>query len=87
VSRTTVAEIETGARDPGLNTLRVILRAAGLDLDVHLIAQDDHDDILQKTLDDLPAPDRARLERGFQHFVRGLADGLASSRPLIGGDD
>jgi transcriptional regulator with XRE-family HTH domain len=84
VSRTTVAEIESGSRDPGLKTLRAVLRGASLDLDIHLIARDDHDEVLDQTLGHLPETDRNRLEHGFERFVQGLADGLATSRPLVG---
>jgi transcriptional regulator with XRE-family HTH domain len=87
VSRTTIAEIEAGTRDPGLNTLRAVLNGAGFDVEIRLVAFDDHDAVLAETLDALPASDRARLERGFQHFVGGLADGLATSQPLITTDE
>ena len=83
VSRTTVAEIEGGHRDPGLSTLRAVLRGAGLDLDIHLIARDDHDEVLHQALEHLPESDRVRLEHGFGRFVQGLADGLVNSRPLV----
>lgn len=87
VSRTTVAEIEAGTRDPGLNTLRAVVRGAGFDLDLRLVARDDHDEVLAKFLDRLPASERLRMEQGFDRFLKGLADGLATSRPLLARDE
>ncbi len=83
VSRTTVVEVEAGTRDPGLRTLRAILRGSGLDLDVRLVPRDNHDEVLEKTLQALDPERRARLEHDFDSFVSGLANGLAASRPLI----
>ncbi|MGH9172471.1 MAG: helix-turn-helix domain-containing protein [Acidimicrobiales bacterium] len=59
VSRTTVAEIESGVRDPGVRTLRSVLHGAGLDLDVHLVAYDDHDEVLERSLGHLDPEARA----------------------------
>jgi transcriptional regulator with XRE-family HTH domain len=87
VSRTTVAEIELGARDPGLETLRSVLHATGHDVDLRLVRHDDHDEVLDRVLDRLGESERARLQQGFTHFVEGLAAGLAASRPLAGSDD
>ena len=87
VSRTTIAEIEAGVRDPGFNTLRAVLRGAGLDLSVRLVVLDDHDAVLEETLKSLSSRERSRLERGFDHFVQGLAQGIATSRPLIANDE
>lgn len=78
-----MVEIETGARDPGLNTLRSVLRGSGADLDLRLAALEDHDAVLEKTLDHLTAQNRARLEQGFDRFLTGLTKGLATSRPLV----
>lgn len=82
VSRTTVAEIEGGARDPGLETLRSVLRGAGRDLEVRLVEHDDHDEVLERTLRHLDPEERARLQGGFDRFIDGLSAGLATSRPL-----
>jgi transcriptional regulator with XRE-family HTH domain len=83
VSRTTVVEIESGARDPGVDTLRAVLRGAGMDLDVRLAPCDKHDEVLQESLRALPARERERLESSFERYVDALAVGLATSRPLI----
>jgi transcriptional regulator with XRE-family HTH domain len=82
VSRTTIAEIEAGTRDPGIETLRKVLRGAGLALDARLTALDLHDEVLERTLRRLPAEERARLERRAEQFVGELARGLATRRPL-----
>jgi transcriptional regulator with XRE-family HTH domain len=87
VSRSTIAEIEAGTRDPGINTLRSVLKGAGLDLSVHLVPYDDHDDVLEQTLAAMPPDERARIERGVEEFVKQLAAGLATSRPLIPHDE
>lgn len=85
VSRTTVVEIEAGRRVPGLATLRAVLRGAGLDLDMRLVSSDDHDEVLERTLQSLGPGRRVGLERGLDRFVSGLADNLAQGRPLIAG--
>ena len=82
MSRTTIAEIEAGTRDPGIETLRKVLHGAGLDLDARLTVLDDHDEMLEWSLRRLPAEERARLEAGVEQFVGKLARGLATSRPL-----
>jgi transcriptional regulator with XRE-family HTH domain len=87
VSRSTIAEIEAGTRNPGLNTLRAVLKGAGLELSVRLVPYDDHDDVLEQTLAAMPPEERARLERGVEEFVKELAAGLATSRPLIARED
>jgi transcriptional regulator with XRE-family HTH domain len=87
VSRTTVAEIESGARDPGLETLRSVLRGAGRDLEVRAVEHDDHDEVLESTLQHLDPEERARLQRGVDRFIDGLVAGLATSRPLLAAHD
>jgi transcriptional regulator with XRE-family HTH domain len=82
VSRSTIAEIELGARDPGLETLRRVLNGAGVDLDIRVVDHDDHDGILERSLEQLDPEARERLERGFDRFVSGLSRGLTTSRPL-----
>jgi transcriptional regulator with XRE-family HTH domain len=76
VSRTTVAEIEAGTRDPGLNKLRTVLEGVGLDLEVRLLIRDE-------ASSDVLDAEQTRREHGVDRFVRGLADGLAASRPLV----
>ena len=84
VSRTTVVELESGRRDSSLGTLRSVLAAAGFDLELLLVRRDDHDRELAEALRHLPADDVAELRANLDRFVGGLADGLATSRPLIG---
>lgn len=87
VSRTTVAEIEAGQRDPTLGTLRNVLRAAGWDIDVRLSPADDHDATLERTLDHMDPNHRQEWEASFERFVNGLAKGLPGSRPLTAADE
>ncbi|MGH9303610.1 MAG: helix-turn-helix domain-containing protein [Acidimicrobiales bacterium] len=82
VSRSTVAEIELGTRDPGLATLRRVLNGAGVDLDIRVVGHDDHDEVLERSLERFDPEVRENLERGFDRFVTGLGRGLATSRPL-----
>src|SRR5437773_9522065 len=82
VSRSTVDDIEAGRRDPSLGTLRAVLRAAGLDLDLRLLSIDPHDDVLRATIDALDPERRAELHGNLDAFVRDLAAGLGASKPL-----
>jgi transcriptional regulator with XRE-family HTH domain len=83
VSRTTIHEIENCLRDPGVDTLRSILHGTGHELDVRLVSYDNHDEVLEWTLDQLPPGERARLEQGFNEFLTEMSQNLANSRPLL----
>ena len=84
VSRTTLVDIEHGRRDPGIETLRTIVQAAGFDLDLQLLPADPHDRALLATLRALGPEREAQLRASVDRFVRGLASGLDESRPLVG---
>ncbi|MGH3734005.1 MAG: helix-turn-helix domain-containing protein [Acidimicrobiales bacterium] len=84
VSRTTIHEIENGLRDPGgVETLRSLLRGTGLDLDVHLVSYDNHDEVLEWTLSQLSPGERTRLEREFNEFLSEMSQNLEDSRRLL----
>ncbi|MDA8282991.1 MAG: helix-turn-helix transcriptional regulator [Actinomycetota bacterium] len=82
-SRTAISAIEHGRRDPGLEHLQAILRAAGLDLLTQLVAHDDHDEVLEALgagpdAEPCQAPDRAMGECGDE-----LREAMAHARPLV----
>lgn len=54
-SQATIAAYEAGRKQPSLDTLARIVRAAGLDLRVTLAALDDHDDRMRAYEAALPA--------------------------------
>lgn len=55
-----IARIEGGRQDPAFGTLLRLIRAAGFDLDVHLVPRDDHDGALIEAM--LAVPPEQRLE-------------------------
>ncbi len=62
-SQAAVAAYESGRRSPTLETLARIVRAAGRDLRIQVVAYDDHDDAMAAYEASLPEQTRAALER------------------------
>lgn len=83
VSRSAISAIEHGKRDPGLEYLQRILRAAGFDIHPGLAPHDDHDDVL-KALGARLDPDvrRARNE-AMRDFYKEAREAMAHSKPLL----
>ncbi len=82
-SRSAISAIEHGKRDPGLEGLQKILRAAGFDLHARLVPHDDHDDTL-KALGAHLTPDerKARSAAALSLYDEARA-AMAHSRPLL----
>jgi transcriptional regulator with XRE-family HTH domain len=68
-SQSTIAAYENGRKTPNLDTLLRLLRAAGLDLRMHLEVADDHDEWLARYAAEIPADVRARSAREGQALV------------------
>lgn len=81
VSRSAISAIEHGKRDPGLEYLQRILRAAGVDLITHLVAHEDHDDVLRALGARLTPDQRKARNQAAQAFGEELR--AAPSRPLV----
>lgn len=62
-SQGAIAAYETGRRSPTLETLARIVRAAGQDLRIQVVAYDDHDDAMTAYERSLSADARAAVER------------------------
>ncbi|MDQ3645403.1 MAG: helix-turn-helix domain-containing protein [Actinomycetota bacterium] len=62
-SQAAIAAYEAGRRSPTLETLTRIVRAAGQDLRIQVVAYDDHDDAMAAYEASLPQETRAALER------------------------
>lgn len=62
-SQAAVSAYESGRRSPTLETLARIVRAAGQDLRIHVVAYDDHDDAMAAYEGSLSDETRAALQR------------------------
>ena len=62
-SQGAIAAYESGRRSPTLKTLTRIVRAAGQDLRIQVVAYDDHDDAMAAYEASLSDETRAALER------------------------
>lgn len=62
-SQSAIAAYESAKRSPTLDTLARIVRAAGRDLRIQVVAYDDHDDVMAAYEASLPEETRAALER------------------------
>lgn len=62
-SQGAIAAYESGRRSPTLETLTRIVRAAGQDLRIQVVAYDDHDDAMAAYEASLPEETRAALQR------------------------
>ena len=62
-SQAAIAAYESGRRSPTLETLTRIVRAAGQDLRIQVVAYDDHDDAMAAYESSLPEETRAALQR------------------------
>lgn len=78
-TQATIAAIERGNREPSMPMLLKILRGAGFDLRLHLVAHDDHDEVLAFEESQRPARDqrawRASQRRLVAEGRRQLATG------------
>lgn len=82
-SRTALSAIEHGKRDPGLERLQGILRAAGLDLLTRLAPHEDHDDVLEEMGGRMTPTERDRRNQVMRSFYDEAREAMAHSRPLI----
>ena len=62
-SQAAIGAYESGKRSPTLETLARIVRAAGQDLRIQVVAYDDHDDAMAAYEASLSAETRAALQR------------------------
>ncbi|HEX2058686.1 MAG TPA: helix-turn-helix transcriptional regulator [Actinomycetota bacterium] len=62
-SQAAISAYESGTRSPTLDTLARIVRAAGQDLRIQVVAYDDHDDSVAAYEASLPEAARAALQR------------------------
>lgn len=62
-SQATLSAYESGNKSPSLDTLARIVRAAGQDLRIQVVAYDDHDDAMAAYEASLSAKTRAALQR------------------------
>jgi transcriptional regulator with XRE-family HTH domain len=58
VAQSEIARIENGRQDPSLSRLAELVRAAGFDLEMHLVPRDYHDDRLIREMLALPVEER-----------------------------
>ena len=66
-SQATLSAYEAGRKSPSLETLARIVRAAGQDLRIQVVAYDDHDDVMAAYEASLPERTRsARRRRALQ---------------------
>lgn len=70
VPPTMVSAYERDRRQPSLETLRKLLRAAGFDLKMQLEAYDPHDDVLDALERNRSADDRAARDRQVEAWRR-----------------
>lgn len=83
VSRSAISAIEHGKRDPGLQYLQRVLRAAGFDLHAALASHDDHDEVL-KLLGARMDPERRRAGNAtMREFADEMREAMPHSRPLL----
>jgi len=62
-SQAAIASYESGSRSPSLETLVRIVRSAGSDLRIQVVAHDDHDDVMAAYEASLSEETRVALER------------------------
>lgn len=79
----TVARIESGARQPSLVTISRLLAAAELELRVRVEAYDDHDDVLDARRAALTSQQQTEHDRAFERTsqVLGTARQAAAAGP------
>jgi transcriptional regulator with XRE-family HTH domain len=63
VPATMISAYERDKRQPTMPTLLKLLRAAGFDLQMHLVPHDPHDDVLANLEQRRPARERTRRDR------------------------
>ena len=73
VPASSVARIETSARQPSLPVLLRLLAAADVDLRLHLEPYDDHDDVLEALAAQRSTEERAAVEAGWAPFDEAAA--------------
>ncbi|MCL1593775.1 MAG: helix-turn-helix domain-containing protein [Actinomycetia bacterium] len=78
VSQQSISAYETGRKEPTLPTLQRLLRAAGLEMRIHLEPIDDHDSTLERFIRSLP-PER-QVELTEQSRLRVEAERLNRTR-------
>lgn len=83
VSRSAISAIEHGKRDPGLEYLQRILRAAGFDLHPGLASHDDHDEVLKALGARLSPEARQARNVAMAEFYEDAREAMAHSKPLI----
>jgi transcriptional regulator with XRE-family HTH domain len=86
-SATAISAIEAGRRQPSLDTLLRLVRAAGLDLRVSISEPDDHDDVLRAERSGLGSRRRRARDAAFNDLLDSLANGLVDAPPLVPVDE
>jgi transcriptional regulator with XRE-family HTH domain len=81
-SATAISAIEAGRRQPSLETLLRIVRAAGLDLRITVAPADDHDEVLRTERAALSSRKRRSRDAAFNNLLDSLAEGLGDA-PLL----
>ena len=81
VSQPTIARIESGAVSPSFERLHSLVRAAGFDLDIHVVPIDDDNFVL--------AQENLRLtpDQRVEQALRALTFGEAGRRAMAQTDD
>src|SRR5580698_1076756 len=72
VPATMISAYERDKRQPTMPTLLKLLRAAGFDLQMHLVPYDRHDDVLTALEFGRPARERARRDRQISKWRQAL---------------
>lgn len=76
VAQSTIARIESGASDPGLETIAKILASVGLELRIHVETLDNHDRYLETYYSELDEATRARFDAEHQRQIEMFASGV-----------
>lgn len=78
IPASSIARIETGARQPSLPVLLRLLAAADVELRLHLEPYDDHDDVLDELAARRTPGERAAVEAGWAPFEEAAANARAT---------
>jgi transcriptional regulator with XRE-family HTH domain len=84
-SRAAISAIEHGKRDPGLERLQTILRAAGFDVLTRLAHHDDHDDSLRSERHTADPAERRRQQDAYSSWVTAAQDAWESTEAATSG--
>lgn len=86
VAQSTIARIESGARQPSLPLMARVLAAINLEMRISLAPYDAHDDVLDATEKRLSGDELERRRQNQDTFASSLKDGAGHPvTPSIGG--